>query len=139
VRTLNETVDGSCSEKADESSTADQEPSDPNDIQLQLDEITALKSIFDEKVLTIDETQLKGRFLVEPILSKSPYLVVYRDRSLGNSASCEPEEHFSIEHLPPIELYFELPKHYPFKSHPMFLISCKWLTLSDLGIDSVLS
>jgi hypothetical protein len=95
--------------------------------------LTALKSIFDEKVLTIDETQLKGRFLAEPVITETPYLVVYRKINYKNKDNKQTKEEFEIKHLPPIELYFELPEDYPSKSHPMFLIFCKWLTLSDLG------
>ncbi len=133
-----EKINENCSKKEEKICKTDKIETKPNDIELKLDELTALKSIFDEKVLTIDETQLKGRFLAEPVISKTPYLVVYRKRNSKNRDNKETKEEFEIKHLPPIELYFELPEDYPSKSHPMFLISCKWLTLSDLGFYTLL-
>lgn len=125
------------------------------DLQQKLDELTALKSIYDENVLTVDENELKGRFLAEPVLNANKLTVVYKlierndpkyskDRTRQrpndkarddpNSNLSKQTEEFIVQHLPPIELYFELSHKYPSKLHPLFLISCKWLTRFQLGI-----
>ena len=126
------------------------------DLQQKLDELTALQSIFDETVLTVDRNELKGRFLAEPVLNDNKIIVSYRledfnpnNRRLSDrferrdrnrsEVSCDSNDkkeiqEFSVQHLPPIELYFELSRKYPSKLNPLFLISCKWLTRKQLGI-----
>ena len=124
---------------------------DHEDLQQKLDELTALKSIFDENILTVDEKELKGRFLAEPVLNANKLTIVYKlveqkktknnrskqrtnDRT-SRKFSCDNQiQEFVVQHLPPIELYFELSRRYPSKLNPLFLISCKWLTRSQLGM-----
>ncbi|CAG2163936.1 unnamed protein product, partial [Oppiella nova] len=120
----------SCDESSAEDSAVDEY------LQQKLDEITALKSIFDENILTIDETEMKGRFLADPALNTTEFVVCY-EISNGRSADDRPvakTEEFSVQHLPPIELYFELPKGYPLKVNPKFLISCKWIDILRLEV-----
>ncbi|CAG2110736.1 unnamed protein product, partial [Medioppia subpectinata] len=104
-------------------------------LQQKLDEITALKSIFDENILTIDEKEMKGRFLAEPVLNANGMTVFYEIYNARTDHKSESNtEEFLVQHLPPIELYFELPKEYPLKSNPKFLISCKWMDIMKLEI-----
>ncbi|XP_054163551.1 E3 ubiquitin-protein ligase RNF14-like [Oppia nitens] len=112
----------------DDVSTVD---ANDNNLQQTLDEITALKSIFDDTILTIDEQQLKGRFLAEVVISDEMTVFYSSSQSRHKSAQKLSEE-FRVKHLPPIELYFELPKTYPSQTNPRFLISCKWLLLNQL-------
>ena len=120
-------------------------------LQQKLDELTALKSIFqDENILSVDETELKGRFLAEPEVNKNGLIVFYeindknknyrrfssqRHQNESNCVEKRENEEFCVQHLPPIELYFELSRKYPLKLNPMFLVSCKWLSMEQLGMN----
>ena len=130
----------------------DNSPEVHEDLQQKLDEITALRSIFDENILTVDENELKGRFLAEPVLNENKLKVCYTFDERNRKSSQKNQRHnyrykqnsvetirtkttdqFCVQHLPPIELYFELSRKYPSKLNPMFLISCKWLSRTQLG------
>ncbi|RWS16199.1 E3 ubiquitin-protein ligase RNF14-like protein [Dinothrombium tinctorium] len=93
---------------------------------LQDDELLALKSIFERDVLIVDESEHKGRFFANVVLPNTPFSIVYKDDETGDNST------FEVHHLPPIELFFELPAKYPCAQQPSYLISCTWLSQNDL-------
>lgn len=102
-------------------------------------ELAALRSIYDENVLFIDEEKMHGRFLVHVNIPNKPLTITWSTK-LKPPNHFERHAHFSsqtstikVDHLPPIELIFALTEcHYPDKGPPRFLISCKWLEIDSL-------
>ncbi|KAI1292111.1 E3 ubiquitin-protein ligase RNF14 [Halotydeus destructor] len=82
---------------------------------------------YDGEVLVIDEEKLNGSFLGHIKLPSKNFIVKYADKVSGKSAA-----QFEVEHLPPLELRFELPETYPSSTCPAFTLSCPWLSLRDL-------
>ena len=100
-----------------------------DNLQTQKDELIALKSIFDEKIMEIDESKMTGRFIINTILPNKPFTVIFKKY---DNKSRFAYDKITVEYLTPIELYFELVPEYPSNCCPAFLISCKWLNLYDL-------
>lgn len=97
-------------------------------------ELAALKSMYDENVLFVDEERMHGRFLVNVTLPNNSLTISWVLRNLFDSNLSQENinlnERNTIEvlHLPPIELIFALSNcDYPASEPPRFLISCKWL------------
>lgn len=103
------------------------------DEESQIDELTALESIYDETVFKIDRTtEPKGRIFVNPILPDG-YKIKYQVKVDENSESSKLME-FQVKYLPPLTLYFVLPKTYPSQLNPAFLLSCCWLTDEQISL-----
>ena len=92
-----------------------------DEMEAQRDEILVLQSIFDESQFVIDntDTQSAGCIFVKPQIDS---LVVSAD-----VAGSGTNEEFSVEHLYPLELHFNLPPNYPSEAPPHFTLVCKWL------------
>lgn len=48
-----------------------------DNLQRQREELMALKSIYEDTVLNVDEEKMTGRFLAYPHLTKSPFICRY--------------------------------------------------------------
>ncbi|XP_054712792.1 E3 ubiquitin-protein ligase RNF14-like [Uloborus diversus] len=111
-----------------------------DNIEAQTEEIIALQSIFEEKEFLIEGMNpICGRYIAE-VLLPNPFYVVSK-RGLGtngaeseNSKESTVDEHLQLEHLPPINLFFEFPSTYPSDTCPAFLLSCNWLTLDQITL-----
>ncbi|XP_022099046.1 E3 ubiquitin-protein ligase RNF14-like [Acanthaster planci] len=106
----------------------------------QTDEVTALASIYEERIFLADGNN-GGHFSAYLDLPEEFFIelheasLVHRTRKLG----CRLEEGHEgssllrINHLPPIVLNFKYPEDYPSRSAPTFTLSCKWLNVDKLS------
>lgn len=109
-------------------------------LQKQLDELEVIQSIFDESILTIDTENRCGRFIAYPMISESPFHILFSkcDKRKQSNASNEvldgnnDLQKMEIKYLPRIEFTFTLDDFYPSDDPPAFLISCQWLSSSDM-------
>lgn len=109
-------------------------------LQKQLDELLVIQSIFDETILTIDSENRCGRFVAYPNITESPFYVTFsktdkRKISENNDAvdGNSDLQRMEIKYLPRIEFTFALDDFYPSEDPPAFLISCQWLSSSDMS------
>ncbi|GAB1597899.1 E3 ubiquitin-protein ligase RNF14-like [Argonauta hians] len=95
------------------------------------EELVAIRSIYEEDVFLPSPDNHGGQFIAK---LKLPHPFNIRIQSSdGNSAAANtPEKLNQINHLPPIVLNFQLPEGYPSHQAPIFTLSCKWLTKSQL-------
>ncbi|CAF0833456.1 unnamed protein product [Brachionus calyciflorus] len=92
----------------------------------QDDEITAIKSIYEEEdIFAFDEEKRTGKFFVKiiPLNETIPFNVNLPDEKLE----------LKVFNLPPILLEFKLPDNYPSVNPPDFKLSSRWLNNSNLG------
>ncbi|KAI1292110.1 E3 ubiquitin-protein ligase RNF14 [Halotydeus destructor] len=94
-------------------------------LDIQKQEIAALKSIFEKEIFMVDEEKLTGRFLCHVKLPSKNFVVKYSSEESGDG------KQFEVEHLLPFELQFEFPETYPSSACPKFSLSCPWLSPSD--------
>lgn len=106
----------------------------------QEEELLVLKSIFDDAQLVVDSDAAltTGRFLAAVRLPK-PFFVVQKTKTIASDFdACNNAEDcikkIEVEYLPPLNLFFELPESYPSASPPAFLLSCNWLSLSQISL-----
>lgn len=109
-------------------------------IQKQLDEILVIQSIFDESILTIDSENRCGRFVAYPNIAESPFFVTFSKsdkRKIAENTEVmdanNDVQKMEIKYLPRIEFTFTLDDFYPSEDPPAFLISCQWLSSSDMS------
>lgn len=110
-------------------------------VQRQLDEILVIQSIFDESILTIDSENRCGRFVAYPNIAESPFYITFsksdkrkisENTEVASDASNDLQK-MEIKYLPRIEFTFALDDLYPSEDPPAFLISCQWLSSSDMS------
>ncbi|XP_067125191.1 E3 ubiquitin-protein ligase RNF14-like isoform X2 [Centruroides vittatus] len=102
------------------------------DEESQNDELIVLESIFDESVLKIERIgEPSGSIIIHPDISEK-YYVKYEVKNNEQTNSSKYVE-FEVKYLPPITLYFVLPRTYPSQLNPAFLLSCRWLTLDQIS------
>lgn len=107
-------------------------------VQKQLDELEVIQSIFDESILTIDTDNRCGRFVAYPVITEPPFYITFSksdknkppegELSDGGSES----QKLEIKNLPHIEFTFALDDFYPSDDPPSFLMSCQWLSSSEM-------
>lgn len=130
-------------EEASSSSQAERQISESKvkeNVQMQLDELEVIQSIFDESILTIDTENRCGRFVAYPNITESPYYITFsrsdkRQLSESNEVvdGSSDVQKMEIKYLPRIEFTFALDNFYPSDDPPAFLISCQWLSSSDMS------
>lgn len=103
-------------------------------VQKQLDELLVIQSIFDESTLTIDSEKRCGRFVAYPNITESPFYVIFHKSGKMKSTNNEVDvQKMEVKYLPCIEFTFALDDSYPSEEPPAFLISCQWLSSSDMS------
>lgn len=108
-------------------------------VQKQLDELLVIQSIFDESTLTIDSDKRCGRFVAYPHITESPFYVLFnkngkRKSTKHNEVDVNNDvQKMEIKYLPHIEFTFALDDLYPSEEPPAFLISCQWLSSSNMS------
>lgn len=94
------------------------------DREAQEDELLALASIYDEEEFHRAEAAQGGE--IQLCLELPPaFKVVVKG---------EKEAEYDIAFLPPLVLNFELPEDYPTCSAPVFTLSSKWLTRTQMSV-----
>lgn len=109
-------------------------------VQKQLDELLVIQSIFDETILTIDSVNRCGRFVAYPNITESPFYITFcksdkrKNVSENNGAVMDGNglQKMEIKYLPRIEFTFALDDFYPSEDPPAYLISCQWLSTSNM-------
>lgn len=100
--------------------------------ECQEDELLSLQSIFEEKEFSVDGMDPpSGRIVVEVNLPDGFYVIAMQ---LAQSDTVSQEEVFQVDHLPPINLFFQFSNSYPLDTCPSFLLSCNWLSLEQLSL-----
>lgn len=108
-------------------------------VQKQLDELLVIQSIFDESTLTIDSEKRCGRFVAYPNITESPFYIMFnkngkRKSTTQNEVDVNNDvQKMEIKYLPHIEFTFALDDFYPSEDPPGFLISCQWLSSSNMS------
>jgi len=115
-----------------------------DDEESQEDELLALESIYEDQRTFIRSPNEKGgqlnifleipdNFLLKARSAHVPSPVKSKATTLddGNGFACLP-----VKYLPPIVLNFELPKGYPSREPPSFTLSCKWLTIFQVCLQT---
>ncbi|XP_066584876.1 E3 ubiquitin-protein ligase RNF14-like [Prorops nasuta] len=100
--------------------------SENTDYNRQEDEIMAISSIYNSHEFTCNRTdQIECLFNIFLSIGDKDFLVYY----VKNNTPVTPSsiKSFSIECLPPIRLYVQLPTTYPSKSPPNFKLIISWL------------
>uniref|UniRef100_A0A1E1XD30 RBR-type E3 ubiquitin transferase n=1 Tax=Amblyomma aureolatum TaxID=187763 RepID=A0A1E1XD30_9ACAR len=94
----------------------------------QENELLVLESIYDSSVFEVKKLGRypEGHFLVRVEVPKPFHVLVPRV-----NAPDEMQE-ILLEHLPPVQLDFELPPSYPSDRAPKICLSCPWLTMKEL-------
>lgn len=90
------------------------------DSEAQNDEILALKSIFDDTQIHVNNSShpTVGCIYVKPEVPATFDIQANKDGQLHK---------FRVQHLSPIELHFNYPVNYPSEKPPNFTLVCKWL------------
>lgn len=98
------------------------------DEEEQENELLVLESIYDTSVFGVKKLGRcpEGHFLAHVEVPKPFHVLVPRV-----NAPDEMQE-ILLEHLPPVQLDFELPSSYPSERAPKICLSCPWLTLKEL-------
>lgn len=103
-----------------------------SDREIQQGELDALTSIFyPEEFQIISTSQNEELKCIFFAFLKLPEGFVLKFKKTLESS--EPS-YAKIKYLPPIELHLTLPKNYPSKSPPDFLIRCQWLEKRQLSL-----
>lgn len=92
-----------------------------DDSEAQKDEILALQSIFDETQIHINASSgqdIVGCIYIKPEINEKLNIQANKDGMI---------QQFSVEHICPIELHFNIPANYPSVTPPDFTLVCKWL------------
>ena len=99
------------------------------DIEAQKDEILALQSIFDQSQILINSSGdgCAGCLFVKPELCDN--INIFIDQTTAKDA-----QEFSVQHLCPFELHFNVPVDYPSVNPPHFTLVCKWLTREQVKL-----
>ncbi|CAE1330616.1 RNF14 [Acanthosepion pharaonis] len=100
------------------------------------DELTAISSIYEDDVFLPSEDDYGGQFVAKLKLPQ-PFMIHFQgcdDLELATTLSEPPGKFHQIRHLPPIVMNFQLPESYPSISAPLFTLSCKWLSRSQLDV-----
>jgi len=115
---------------AAEASSVDHENFEETFLQQQ-DELMAMESILGSEVfkISLGEGQsggglTSGKILIELTLPEKTYLVLEKST----------KESTYVEHLPPVTLWFTLPRGYPVKDPPLFTLSSSWLGALEVVI-----
>lgn len=94
------------------------------DKEAQVDELTALGTIYDADILEIDSNEDDcpscGLITIHLHLPQ-PFTVQFDTKCI------------SVENLPPITFNFQLVSNYPSINPPLYTITCKWLSLEQLS------
>ncbi|XP_071787062.1 E3 ubiquitin-protein ligase RNF14-like [Asterias amurensis] len=110
------------------------------DEEAQADEITALASIFEERIFVADDNN-GGQFSAYLELPKEFFIKlegphIQQANKYGIKLLEDSDGHATllrISYLPPIVLNFQYLPDYPSHSAPAFTISCKWLSVAKLS------
>jgi len=116
-----------------------------SDFESQRDEVEALQSIFTEEEFfsfECDKT-IRGQFNAFVVVPEG-YSVCYRKSELPEGISDHNEtksagdkitfeKSINVQHLPPVQLIFQLPADYPSTSAPYYAIACPWLTHAQVS------
>lgn len=97
--------------------------------EAQKDEILVLQSIFDETQIHVNNSSgqdIVGCIYIKPVNEKLN-IQANKDGLL---------QQFTVEHLCPIELHFNIPANYPSVAPPNFTLVCKWLRRDQVKITS---
>ncbi|XP_006003269.1 E3 ubiquitin-protein ligase RNF14 [Latimeria chalumnae] len=99
------------------------------DSEAQEDELLALASIYDEDEFKREESAHGGE--IQICLELPPnFKIVVSAKEEQNLADGRLE--YPVAFLPPLILNFELPPDYPSASAPIYTLSCKWLSRTQL-------
>lgn len=102
------------------------------DSQAQEDELLALESIYDERVFQRRSGERGGQMCVSVDVSCGICVQIQAEGSaVGEQAMTE--NALTVRHLPPVMLSFQFPDDYPSKSPPVYSLSCKWLSRSQVS------
>ncbi|XP_033937333.1 E3 ubiquitin-protein ligase RNF14-like [Pseudochaenichthys georgianus] len=94
------------------------------DIEEQEDELLALESIFDSEEFVRNESKFAGEIRACVELPAGFNVLLKEGDTLRQ---------YEISFLPPVLLTFELPEDYPSCCPPSFILSCSWLTHTQLS------
>ncbi|XP_065219973.1 E3 ubiquitin-protein ligase RNF14-like [Planococcus citri] len=100
-----------------------------DDKERQIDEVEVLESIYPKELYINTKYPFSGCLKISPSTPEEEFPVKIISK-LGNNTE---ERMLKIQHLPPIELYFQCPSDYPSKSQPYFMLSCLWLPDNQLS------
>ncbi|XP_038063269.1 E3 ubiquitin-protein ligase RNF14-like [Patiria miniata] len=110
------------------------------DTEAQADEVTALASIYEERIFVADDDNNGGQFSVYLELPEEfflklegPLIQQAKKTGLKLAEGDDGSALLRVSHLPPIVLNFQYPEDYPSKSAPSFTLSCKWLSVDKLS------
>lgn len=127
------TTSKECQQRISESQVKENE-------QKQMDELLVIESIFDESTLTIDHEKRCGRFIAYPEVIESPFHIIFHKSGKStipnhnevDEANCDVQK-IEVKYLPRIEFTFALDDLYPSDGPPAYLISCQWLSSSNMS------
>uniref|UniRef100_A0A0L8I875 RBR-type E3 ubiquitin transferase n=2 Tax=Octopus bimaculoides TaxID=37653 RepID=A0A0L8I875_OCTBM len=97
------------------------------------EELVAISSIYEEDIFLPSLDDYGGQFVAKLKLPQ-PFSVKIQSSDSDSASANITEKLNHIKHLPPLVLNFQLPTGYPSHHAPIFTLSCKWLSKSQLDI-----
>ncbi|GIX88089.1 e3 ubiquitin-protein ligase RNF14 [Caerostris darwini] len=106
-----------------------------SNLESQEMELLALQNIYEDNVFKVDKMDPpSGQFIAHVQIPKNFRIYYMTENKSSQVHEALIEESFSVDHLPPFNLFFCFPETYPLQTCPKFLLSCNWLSLQQLTV-----